>query len=90
MTKQMGRPKTGKKPNTSVRVDPEVLHEARVAAVIQRKTLGRWLEEAIREKLERDQKEVKNSDSAFGKSPTNAVMLRSTPTSVDEGGDNES
>lgn len=54
MKKKIGRPKTGRKPNTSVRVDLEVLHEARIAAVTQRKTLGSWIEEAIHEKIERD------------------------------------
>jgi len=49
-----GRPKTGRKPNSSVRVDLDVLHQARVAAVTQRKTLGQWLEEAILEKVERE------------------------------------
>jgi predicted HicB family RNase H-like nuclease len=52
----IGRPKTGRKPNSSVRVDLDTLHQARVAAVIQKKTLGKWLEEAIIEKIERDQK----------------------------------
>lgn len=42
------------KPTTSIRIDPEALHEARVAAVTARKTLGRWLEEAIREKIQRE------------------------------------
>ena len=51
------------KPNTSIRVDPDILHQARVAAVIKRMTMGKWLEEAILEKVEREQKEVmiKNS-----------------------------
>jgi hypothetical protein len=40
-------------PTTSIRVNPEVLHQARVAAVTQKKTLGQWLEEAIVEKIER-------------------------------------
>ena len=44
-----------RKPNTSIRMDPEILHQARVAAVTQKKTLGRWLEEAIVEKIEREQ-----------------------------------
>ena len=35
-------------------VKPDILHKARVAAVKQRKTLGRWLEEAIVEKIERE------------------------------------
>ncbi len=52
----IGRPKTGRKPNSSIRVDLDTLHQARVAAVIQKKTLGEWLEEAIIEKVERDQK----------------------------------
>jgi len=47
-----GRPRTGRKPNTSIRVDLKILHQARVAAVTQKKTLGEWLEEAIVEKIE--------------------------------------
>jgi len=43
-------------PNTSIRVNPDTLHQARIAAVIQKKTLGQWLEEAIAEKIERDKK----------------------------------
>lgn len=46
-------------PTTSIRVDPEVLHQARVAAVTQRKTLGQWLEEAIAEKIKNEQKTSK-------------------------------
>ncbi len=41
-------------PTTSIRVNPEVLHQARVAAVTRKKTLGQWLEEAIVEKIERE------------------------------------
>jgi predicted HicB family RNase H-like nuclease len=44
------------KPNTSIRIDPEVLHAARVAAVVARKTLGQWLEEAIQEKIAHESK----------------------------------
>jgi predicted HicB family RNase H-like nuclease len=51
-----GKPKTGRKPNSSIRVDLDILHQARVAAVTQEKTLGEWLEEAIVEKIEREQK----------------------------------
>ena len=36
-----GRPRTDRKPNTSIRVDLDILHQARVAAVTQKKTLGR-------------------------------------------------
>jgi len=32
----------------------DVLHQARIAAVTQKKTLGQWLEEAIVEKIERE------------------------------------
>ena len=64
MAKRIGRPKTGVKPNTSVRVDLDILHKARVAAVIQKKTLGRWLGEAIFEKIEREQKEVMTKNSS--------------------------
>jgi predicted HicB family RNase H-like nuclease len=37
------------KPNVSIRIDPEVLHQAKVEAVKTKKTLGAWLEEAIKE-----------------------------------------
>ena len=40
------------KPTTSIRVDPVVLHQARIAAVSAKKTLGKWLEEAIMEKID--------------------------------------
>lgn len=45
-----------RKPPTTIRIDPAVLHQARVAAVTKKITLGRWLEEAILEKIERDLK----------------------------------
>jgi predicted HicB family RNase H-like nuclease len=45
--------KESKKPNTSIRINPEILHQAKVAAVTSNKTLGQWLEEAIKEKIER-------------------------------------
>ncbi len=46
------------KPKTTIRIDPETLHQARVAAVTERKTLGTWLEEAIQEKIGRGQKDA--------------------------------
>ena len=48
-------PRSGRKPNTSIRINLDILHKARVAAVNQRKTLGQWLEEAILQRLEREQ-----------------------------------
>jgi predicted HicB family RNase H-like nuclease len=57
MGKRLGRPRTGIKPNTSIRIDPDILHQARIAAVTQKKTLGRWLEEAILDKIERGKRE---------------------------------
>jgi len=43
----------------NIRIKPSVLHQARVAAVIQNKTMGQWLEEAILEKIEKEQKQSK-------------------------------
>jgi predicted HicB family RNase H-like nuclease len=43
-------------PTTSIRINPEVLHQARVAAVTQRQTLGEWLGEAIAEKIKNERK----------------------------------
>jgi len=42
-----------------VLIDPEALHKARVEALRSKKTLGAWLEEAIDEKIEREEKKVK-------------------------------
>ena len=42
------------KPNVSIRIDPEILHQAKVAAVTAKVTLGTWLETAIQEKLKRE------------------------------------
>ena len=45
-------PPRGIRPNISIRIDSDVLHIARIGAVIDKKTLGEWLEEAILEKVE--------------------------------------
>ncbi|MFC2039265.1 hypothetical protein ACFLST_00530 [Chloroflexota bacterium] len=41
----------------NIRISPSILHQARIAAVTQKKTLGQWLEEAIAEKTEREKKD---------------------------------
>jgi len=43
----------------NVLIDPAVLREARIRAMRSEKKLGEWLEEAIREKIEREEKKVK-------------------------------
>ena len=40
----------------TIRMNEEAYHQARVASVSAKKSLGQWLEEAIREKLHREQK----------------------------------
>lgn len=45
-----------RRPICAIRMKPDILHQARVAAITQKKTLGQWLEEAIAEKIEREQK----------------------------------
>jgi len=42
-----------------VLIDPKVLREARIEALRSEKKLGEWLEEAIEEEIEREQKKVK-------------------------------
>ena len=54
MSPRTGRPRTGERPNLSIRMYRDAYHEARVAAVISGKTVGVWLEEAIREKIGRE------------------------------------
>jgi len=43
----------------NVKINPETLHRARVEALRSKKTLGEWLEQAIEEKIEREEKKVK-------------------------------
>jgi predicted HicB family RNase H-like nuclease len=62
MGQRTGRPRTGITPNTSIRIDPDILHQARIAAVTQKKTLGRWLEEAILDKLKKMEKAKRRED----------------------------
>jgi len=40
------------RPNTSIRIDPEILHKAKIEAVKAKMSLGEWLEAAIKEKIE--------------------------------------
>ena len=40
----------------NVLINPEALHRARIEALRSKKTVGEWLEEAIEEKIEREQK----------------------------------
>ena len=47
----------------TIRIKEDAYYEARVAAVTSRKSLGQWLEEAIREKLDREPELVKEKDS---------------------------
>ena len=39
----------------TIRIYEEAYHQARVGAVTSKKSLGQWLEEAIREKLAREE-----------------------------------
>ncbi|NQW22999.1 MAG: hypothetical protein HQ475_06095 [SAR202 cluster bacterium] len=50
----VGRPPTGNKPRLSVRMEPEALRRANEGAKAEGVTVGRWLEAAIRENLERE------------------------------------
>ncbi len=43
----------------NVLIDLDILHKARVEALRSKKTVGEWLEEAIEEKLEREEKQPK-------------------------------
>jgi predicted HicB family RNase H-like nuclease len=45
------------RPNVSIRIDPQILLQAKIEAVKTQMTLGQWLEAAIQEKVEK--KELK-------------------------------
>ena len=64
MGPRTGRPRTGRAPNISLRINPDAYHAARIEAVTARKPLGQWIEEAIREKIERE-KEAGNVTRAY-------------------------
>jgi predicted HicB family RNase H-like nuclease len=53
--KRVGRPATGHQPRLSVRMDPSMLKLAAQCAKAKGHTIGKWLEEAITEKREREQ-----------------------------------
>ena len=61
--KRVGRPATGHQPRLSVRMDPSMLKLASEHAKGKGHTVGRWLEEAIREKIE-GEKEAGNVTKA--------------------------
>ena len=63
MAPRTGRPRTGRKPNFIVRMNPEHAAAARQAARDTGKQVGQWLEEAITEKQERE-KEAGNVTKA--------------------------
>ena len=54
MAPRTGRPRTGRKPNFIVRMNPNEAAACRAAARDAGKQVGQWLEEAIREKIERE------------------------------------
>ena len=62
---RMGRPPTGRQPVKSIRMKPEALALAKEHAKAHKKTIGQWLEEAIREKVEREKggRDVTTQDS---------------------------
>ncbi len=66
MSGKIGRPRTGRTPNFSIRINPDALQQARHAAVNQEKTLGQWLEEAIKEKIQREQKRSESEKEVIG------------------------
>ena len=54
MAPRTGRPRTGRKPNFKVRMNPDAADTARQAARDAGKQVGQWLEEAIAEKREHE------------------------------------
>ena len=54
MAPRTGRPRTGRKPNFIVQMNPDAANAARQAARDADKQVGQWLEEAIAEKRERE------------------------------------
>ncbi len=63
MAPRTGRPRTDRKPNFIVRMNPAEAAAARQAARDTGKQVGQWLGEAIREKIERE-KEAGNVTKA--------------------------
>ena len=54
----MVTPKPVRKPR-NVKINPDILLKARIEALRSKKTMGEWLEDAIEEKIEREEKKVK-------------------------------
>ena len=43
----------------NVKINPDTIIKARIEALRTKKTLGEWLEQAIEEKIEREEKKLK-------------------------------
>ena len=65
MAPRTGRPRTGRKPNFIVRMNPAEAAAGRQAARDAGKQVGQWLEEAIRGKIKREKEadDVTKADS---------------------------
>ena len=65
MAPRTGRPRTGRKPNFIVRMNPDAANAARQAARDAGKQVGQWIEEAIQEKREHEKEaeDVTKADS---------------------------
>jgi hypothetical protein len=48
-----------------IRIDRDLLHQAKIAAVIQGTTLGKWLEAAIEEKVRRERAEERRGTARY-------------------------
>ena len=48
--------KKNHRPNLSIRLSPAALKRAKIAAAASESTIGKWLEEAIDEKIQRQRK----------------------------------
>jgi len=55
-----------------IRIDRDLLHQAKIAAVVQGKTLGRWLEEAIEEKVQRERQSERRPGAEGAQQAENA------------------
>jgi len=54
-----GLPTRGHRIDAFALIDPEALHKARIESLCSKKTVGEWLEDAIEEKVAREEREEK-------------------------------
>lgn len=62
LAKERDNPNRGRvvRPSVTLRLTPDAYHKARIAAMVERTTVGKWLEDAINQRAKKTEKMLKD------------------------------